>query len=142
MMPHCVHWIVMFGETDPPRLSWRRWLAHGYRHCSMVGDLPLGGSLLIEHVGSDLRLTQCTRNAEQMALAYLEAGEVRHAYLMRPCRPPPRPRLRPPMTCVEVVKAILGIHAPFVLTPLQLARHLVARGARDVAVRIPTLSIP
>ncbi|CAB4128437.1 hypothetical protein UFOVP99_34 [uncultured Caudovirales phage] len=36
--------------------------------------------------------------------------------------------LRWPLTCVGVVKAALGIDAPFVQTPAALARHLAARG--------------
>jgi hypothetical protein len=40
--------------------------------------------------------------------------------------------LRPPATCVEVVKAALGIVAWWVLTPRQLARWLLRRGAVPV----------
>ena len=40
----------------------------------------------------------------------------------------PGPGLRWPLTCVGVVKALLGVHAPFVQTPAALARHLTAQG--------------
>jgi hypothetical protein len=51
----------------------------------------------------------------------------------------PRPALRSrpgfapaPLTCVTVVKRVLGIHAPWVWSPWQLYRHLCApiRGFR------------
>ena len=42
--------------------------------------------------------------------------------------PPAGPGLRWPLTCVGVVKAALGLHAPFVQTPAALARHLAALG--------------
>nr|WP_196242375.1 hypothetical protein [Azospirillum oleiclasticum] len=35
-----------------------------------------------------------------------------------------RPAAWAPFTCVEAVKRVLGLHAPFVLTPWQLHRHL------------------
>lgn len=115
-------------------------MAAGYRHCVLVTDLPLGGALLLEHTGTELRLTQAEATAHQVVLRYLETGAALHAYLVPRRKARGEARLRPPMTCVEVVKAALGIDAPFILTPLQLARHLVRQGARDVAVRIPAFT--
>lgn len=49
-----------------------------------------------------------------------------------------RPRWRMPMSCVEATKAVLGIAAPWILTPRQLARHLRRRcGALTVPTTTP-----
>ena len=56
--------------------------------------------------------------------------------VLRPALPEGRPRFRPPMSCVEAVKAALHINAPSVLTPWQLACHLRRRcGALVVVTR-------
>lgn len=39
---------------------------------------------------------------------------------------------RGPLTCVSGIKALLGMQAWWVLTPLQLHKHLVRRGAVSV----------
>ena len=50
----------------------------------------------------------------------------------------PRPShsrmMRGPMTCVEVIKALLGWRGLFVVTPRQLERALRRRGARHVVI--------
>lgn len=104
----------------------------------LLGDWPhvfairpslAGGTLLLNHEGRHLL-------AEHLAVSVAELAEEYRGKGMRllSVASPVVPRgalLRGPMTCVEAVKAALGIRAPFVVTPRQLAQHLIARhGAR------------
>jgi len=45
---------------------------------------------------------------------------------------PPQPRWLPMWSCVEVIKWLLGLRAPCVLTPRQLHQHLMRRGGIEV----------
>ncbi|WP_207460172.1 hypothetical protein [Azospirillum sp. SYSU D00513] len=51
-----------------------------------------------------------------------------------------RPAPWAPFTCVEAVKRVLGLHAPTVLTPWQLYRHLTRAGPDPDAM--PAASVP
>jgi len=117
-------WVVF---TDAPEMLLLRWMAPGFRHCFVL--LNDG-----RHWIAVDPLAACTE-VEVLPLPadadvpgwYRERGHaVVRAALRRGLR---RPAPFGPFTCVEAVKRVLGLHAPWVLTPRQLHRRLVADAA-------------
>lgn len=117
-------WVVFCGQAE---LWWLRLLRPGFRHCFValhdgrhwvvvdplapftdvaVLDLPPAYDLPGWFRGLGLTVVR----------ARLRRGLV-------------RPAPWGPFTCVEAVKRVLGLHAPFVLTPWQLYRRLTRPGA-------------
>jgi hypothetical protein len=109
--------------VDHAECRWLRTLKPGYRHCFVaVRD---GGSWLVcDPVKDRMELVLLTLPA-RFDLAQFYAGRG-HRVLVGRTRPdlPRRPLLPTPLTCVAVVKRIVGVRAPWVLTPWQLFRHL------------------
>jgi hypothetical protein len=99
-----------------------RLLRPGFRHCFCVlrrADRwvvcdPLKGSIVLEILAE--------YPLEALAAHYLASGRSLLAGTAGSLRPLPL-RVRA-LTCVEVVKRLLGIDAPWVLTPYQLFRFL------------------
>lgn len=110
--------VVFTGRTE---LGWLRWLRPGFRHCfALIEDgvdwllfEPLAGHVEIVRPGIPAAI--------DLAGWYRQQGLT-----VVPARPVRRQRVAPPalFTCVEAIKRLLGIHAPLVLTPHQLFRHL------------------
>ncbi|MBI5164407.1 MAG: hypothetical protein HY985_10955 [Magnetospirillum sp.] len=120
--------LVMFsGRTD---LWWLRLLRRGYRHCfvALEGE---GGWVVIDplaHRTVVLALPPCA--ALDLAAFYRQHGlEVVETAV---AAPPRRPAPWRPHTCVESVKRILGISAPFILTPRQLSSFIRERGKKSL----------
>lgn len=114
--------VVFSGVTD---LSGLRLLRPGFRHCFVV--LRRGGAWVIidplaHGTRVDLAPASLAADAAAIAAAYRGLGL---AAVVTEERDPPR-RLAPvrPHTCVEVVKRLIGRHAPRVVTPWQLYRAL------------------
>jgi hypothetical protein len=114
--------LVVFEDRPGPPIL--RLLRPGFRHCFCV-------------VGSDRAWTICdplkTRieivpllgfGESQLAAHYRRTGRVVLAGNVVAGTAPRRACLRP-VTCVEVVKRVLNVEAPSVLTPFQLHRALV-----------------
>jgi hypothetical protein len=113
---------VVFEDRPGPSIL--RVLRRGFRHCFCI-------------VGSDRAWTICdplkTRieivpllgfDEPQLAGHYRRTGRVVLAGHVAAGAAPRRTRLRP-VTCVEIVKRVLNVEAPSVLTPFQLHRALV-----------------
>lgn len=112
-----------------PRMAEAAWWARPlhYQHCYLAqrqGRL----TQILHHEGLFLRVETAEEDiwrhlarmcAEKQAVAWVTQRRLRAARAM----------IRPPMTCVEVVKAALGIAAPWIFTPRQLERHLSRHGA-------------
>lgn len=134
--PGMQEWWVMFGDAGPSsRPWWHRLLAPGYRHVIAMRAATNLQTLAVEHVGSRLVVELWPWQVEDTVLRYLQQGQVQHAMRIRVPGPDDVthiPTLRPPMTCVEAVKAVLGMQAPLIVFPQQLARRLRAMGAQDV----------
>lgn len=122
---------VLVVFADHAACAWLRPLRRGFRHCFVVlraGSLWLACEPLKDRI--ELDALALPPNFD-LAAFYGEQGY--RVLLGR--RLPPRPR-RPfapaPLTCVTVVKRLLGIHAAWVWTPWQLYAHLTApeRGFR------------
>ena len=127
-------WVVLFparaARPARPRL-WQRLLSPGWRHvfaCRMAGP---DATLVVEHVGSHLLQSV---QPEPIGVLVVQWQDQLHAMVLLVPPLPARPgaALRPPMTCVEAVKAALGIRAWWVLTPRALFRHLRRLGAQVV----------
>lgn len=112
---------------------WQRLLDRHRAH--VLALLPLGSrqTLALDHGGTRLVLELLAMEAETAARGLMWAWQAEALRLPLPPPLPPRARLRPPLTCVELVKALLGITAWHVLTPRQLRRAVIRLGARPVA---------
>lgn len=121
--------IVVFAHET--RLAKLRWLKHGFRHCFVA--IAHGGDWIVYDPLSSHSILTVLRGveAEQLASWYRRLGLTVIATWQR--SPPHRPAPIRPYTCVEAVKRVLGLHAPWVLTPWQLYRHL-DRHARIMAL--------
>lgn len=110
----------MFGnQTDLP---WLRLLRPGFRHCWAVVELPLGWLILDPLAGClDVQFHPYSRLAD---LPGWYAGQG--LPLVPICLPhgPQSPAPWAPLTCVELIKRLLGLHQRWVLTPWQLFCHL------------------
>ena len=114
--------LVVFEDRDDARLL--RLLRPGFRHCFCL-------------TGADRRWTLCDPLKSRLALAAVDgvdalelAGHL-DAIGRRILHGPVAadagagwPDARP-ITCVEIVKRLLGVRAPAVVTPHQLYRHLL-----------------
>jgi hypothetical protein len=114
---------VLVVFVDDTACPWLRVLRRGFRHCFvLLHAAPLW--LACEPLKDRIELDVLDLRREfDLARFY---GEQGHQVLLGR-RPPPRPRQRfalAPLTCVTVVKRLLGIHAPWVWSPWQLYAHL------------------
>lgn len=114
---------VLVVFADHAGCPWLRPLRRGFRHCFVVlraGSVWLACDPLKDRIELDaLDLP----GRFDLAAFYREQG---HRVLVGE-RPPSRTRRRfalAPLTCVTVVKRLLGIDAPWVWTPWQLYTHL------------------
>jgi hypothetical protein len=133
-MAEAAPWLVVFplrAARAVPPAWWARPLRPGWRHC-LACCADGAGSLVVEHVGTHL-VAQHWGLPVGALVAEMQESLTAMVLLV----PPPAARhgaaLRAPLTCVEAVKAVLGIRAPWVLTPRALFDHLRRRhGARVV----------
>lgn len=111
---------ALVGFVGPTDLWWLRGLRPGFRHCFVA--LSDGDGWIVVDPMSHRTLVRREAVAD---LAPFYAG---HGIIVLPTRMravvPPRTAPWRPYTCVEAVKRILGVRAPWVLTPWQLYRHL------------------
>lgn len=119
--------LVVF--VDESGLRCLRWLRRGFRHCFVAVRRDTAWVICdpLSH-RTDLTIIDGF-TGEQLAFWYRSHGFQVVLTHVRPC---PR-RLAPlrPYTCVEAVKRVLGMHAPWVLTPWQLYRRLSPSEAGD-----------
>ena len=116
--------VVAFADAERPR--WLRLLAKGFRHCFALVRSS-GRWVVINPMSHWTDVAVLAENADgatadEMVRTLEERGLAAVACAVAE----PAPRAWPPalFTCVEVVKRILGIRKPFVLTPRQLFRLL------------------
>lgn len=113
--------LVLFCDSDGQHF-WQRWLRPGFRHVFAALPDPDGWTFL-----DPLSNRLCVTRHPPIPTTVLVRWFRRHRVTALPVRPDP-PRLRPaiwePLTCVVLVKRLLGLDAPFIHTPWQLYRHL------------------
>ena len=117
--PHNHAIVVFAGSTS---LKWLHWLRPGYRHC-FVAIAQRDVWIICDPLShrTDL-IVVCGHTREDLVAWYRQHGLTVVETRVR--RAPRRPAPIRPFSCVEAVKRILGIHAPWVLTPWQLYQHL------------------
>lgn len=119
--------VAFSGETQ---LAWLRLLKPGFRHCFVLLD---AGCCWVRFdplaTAAEIALLPAA-DAEALAAALRAQGlTIVAATPRRPLRPlPPGP-----WSCVEAVKRLLGLRAPFLLTPWQLYRRLAREAAENSA---------
>lgn len=120
--------VVFTGQADLP---WLRLLKAGYRHCFI---------LLQENerwISVDPLLNRMEVQTHDLApgfdLALWLRGRGYRVVETEVSRDRVRPMPFAAFTCVEAVKRVLGLHAPLVLTPWQLFRHLERRSSPAIA---------
>jgi hypothetical protein len=116
--------VVAFADADRPR--WLRGLAKGFRHCFALVRTS-GRWVLIDPMShwTDVALLAEAADGASAAdlVRTLEARGIK-AIACAVAEPERRASPLAPYTCVEAVKRVLGIRAPFVWTPRQLFRFL------------------
>lgn len=122
--------LVVF--RDRTELAWLRWLARGFRHCAVV--VRVGGDwVLIDSLSHSMCVGRfAAEPMSRLAARYRAAGMIVVETRVRQAPAGLAPVL--PLTCVEAVKRVLGIHAWTILTPRQLHRYLTAPAERVYAV--------
>jgi hypothetical protein len=114
--------LVVFEDRSDARLL--RWLRPGFRHCFCL-------------TGGDRRWTLCDPLKSHLAIASIDGltapdlarrlgtpgRRVLHG-MLGTSDPSPSLGLRP-LTCVEIVKRLIGLQARSVVTPYQLYRRLI-----------------
>ncbi|MDG4574803.1 MAG: hypothetical protein P9C36_05865 [Defluviicoccus sp.] len=128
--------VVFTGMTG---IRWLKALRAGFRHCFVV--VFQGDTAIVCDPLSNQMLLGSVRPATPAVVAdwYCERGFTVVATEIREA-PRRGARLRP-LTCVEIVKRVLGIRAPFVLTPWQLYRHLLALAPKRTQETLDTRSV-
>ena len=118
--------IAVVAFTDAERPRWLRIFAKGFRHCFAL-VCSSGRWVVINpmsHWTDVVVLTESAdgATADEMVRTLEERGFAAVACAV--AEPARRASLPSPFTCVEVVKRILGIQKPLVLTPRQLFRFI------------------
>lgn len=111
--------VVFMGNSDLKRL---RLLRRGFRHCFVAVSTARGWVICdpLSHQ-TDLGIVSGF-SADELAGWYRNSGMCVIETRVRAA--PRRPAPLRPYTCVEAVKRVLGLHAPWVVTPWQLYRLL------------------
>jgi hypothetical protein len=124
--------LVVF--EDRSELSVLRLLRPGFRHCFCVIRSDLAW-IACDPLKTRIEIVPLPGLAElELAGHYHRTGRTVLAGTAPASGPSRRTRLRP-MSCVEVVKRILNIEAPWAFTPAQLYRALITGNRRTMPFR-------
>lgn len=123
-------WFVGFPADGAVRQLpwWGHLLRPGYRH--VLAAQGIGGvvSLVVNPLGRFLDVQLAPVAIGELLADWHERLRA-EVLQVRRIDAPHRPALRAPLTCVEVVKALLGVSDPRILTPYALREALLRRGA-------------
>ncbi len=117
--PYAEAIVAFSGRTDLPLL---KLLRPGFRHC-FAAVQSTDACLLVEPLAHRLEISAHPHlTVQDLADAYRRLG-------LRVVRVHPKPVLRRPahfrpFSCVELIKRLLGLRMPFVVTPRQLYLRL------------------
>jgi hypothetical protein len=113
--------IVLF--EDRPERSALRLLRPGFRHCFCVIGSD-GSWTILDPLTTRIELAQLSGFAEHQLVAhYRRTGRTVAVGSIARNRPPTRTYVRA-VTCVEIVKRLVNLDAPYAFTPFQLHRAL------------------
>lgn len=111
--------LVFCHDTE---IAWLRWLRPGFRHVFAAVPAP-GGWITVDPLSTLLEVEYHRLPPGTDLAAWFRSRGHR---VLETIIHPPLPVQWPlaPLTCVSVVKRLLGVRAPLVITPWQLYRHL------------------
>lgn len=120
-----VHWYLVFTEIDHAHW-WDRWLAPGFRHVYAFRQTPEGWLYINPRTDyTEIALEPYLNDNPANGFQVVSEGPVTVLNVLAAV---PKHRLRcrwfvGPVTCVEIIKSLLGIRAFFVFTPRQLYHY-------------------
>ncbi len=118
--------IVVFTDyiVDRRAPNYIHWFTReGYRHCFVMVPTELGGTTVVNQSWNGLYIQTVAWDLASCALACHKAGfTVRRVSNIKN----PRYTQRGLISCVSVIKSVLGIEDWRVITPYQLDRYLLA----------------
>lgn len=114
-------WIVFSAQADLP---WLKILKSGFRHCSLLindGQSWMSIDPMLHH--TDICMHHHVESDFDLAAWYRSRG---HVVIKAPVL---RDKIKPapimPISCVEVIKRILGYHSMLIFTPWQLYKYVL-----------------
>ncbi|WP_417821335.1 hypothetical protein [Terasakiella sp.] len=126
--------LVVF--SDNTGVWWLKFLKPGFRHCFVILETDRG-CIWVDPLSNNFTL--------KILEGYELAGLIRwyrdmgmHVVTVEPQAQKSQPFALAPMSCVEVVKRLLGIRDRFVLTPWQLFSHLKGTKSENIGKNILT----
>lgn len=124
---------VVFRPVARPRWWWHRVIDPARAHVLAIWR-EKGVTLALNHTGTVLAVEVVGLAPEDAARGLCLAWDAEALRLTVRVPEHGQPCLRPVMTCVEAVKALLGMTSWRIWTPRQLRRALIRRGARAVPI--------
>lgn len=134
--------VVFSGESTVISLPW---LKPGFRHCFVILQEPSaeegvqGGWLLVDARAQVTDIVRLPDWSEGRLAAWFRSRGFR-VLTLRPAVPPRRCLPLAPYTCVENVKRLLGLRAPWVFTPYQLFCRLGGRESEIIGKKSLTIA--
>jgi len=121
------HWFVCFSK-DTVSPIWKRVCPGTYKHVSIMRySAPADTWIYIDLNFAGVDVLVGPGDTEVIEIISKTMGEV--DVLKFPIKRPSPVIIRPLFNCVAFVKHVLGVKAPFVLTPDQLFHYLLSRDA-------------
>lgn len=122
--------------SDNTGVWWLKYLKAGFRHCFVILETdrgcvwvdPLSSSFTIK-ILEGYELNSLVRWYRDTGMKVVAVPVLPHSA---------KPFAWAPMTCVEVVKRLIGIHDPFVLTPWQLYKNIKRTKSENIGKNILT----
>ncbi|SCA55383.1 conserved hypothetical protein [Candidatus Terasakiella magnetica] len=123
--------------SDNTGVWWLRFLRAGFRHCFIILETDRG-TIWVDPLSNNLTL--------KILEGYELAGLIRWyrdmgMHVQSVCLDDNKVKSFPwaPMTCVEVVKRLVGIRNPFIITPYQLYLSIKGTKSENIGKNILTL---
>jgi hypothetical protein len=122
-------WFVVF-DGRPSRIWWHRLLRLRFKDCWAFGwDSAAGLYIVLQPTFDGFFVRALSREAGAALLALLHRDSASMSVLLAAVEGHSTPRPRLLGTCVTMISALLGLRRCCALTPRQLYRTLLARGA-------------
>lgn len=122
--------------SDNTGVWWLKYLKAGFRHCFIILETdrgcvwvdPLSSSFTIK-ILEGYELNSLVRWYRESGMRVLSVSVPAHGG---------KPFAWAPMTCVEVVKRLIGVRDPFVLTPWQLYKAIKGTKSENIGKNMLT----
>lgn len=129
--------LVVF--TDRTDVWWLKFLRRGFRHCFICIRFA-NQWIAVEPMLHRVEITRLDLpDSVNLQRWFEDEGDI--SVSLHPLDAPEAKPLTPAfITCVELVKRVLGLRRAFILTPYQLYTHLLTLTERDISNGKPNLS--